>query len=378
MIKVNEETIAEIVKRYQAGETPTDLAREFKVAKSSVYRWINERTERDVRSVTKLSQRDFHIMQEKLKLLQMENDAFYACNCCRNSPPKEKYEEITRLKDRFGVHSLCRILDVNRSAYYHHLFRSPEKTQIELGDEKLRPMIKKIFEDSKERFGSPKIRAVLAQKGIHVSRDRIARLMKEMELECKQNRLRYWSSTARRHKYYKNKVRRQFIQPEPNLVWVSDITYVRVKDKFCYVCIVIDLFARRVLAHRTASEITSRVVWDTFEEAFERRKKPKGLTFHSDQGTQYTDYYFRSKLRELEVKQSFSNPGSPLDNAVAESFFACMKREELSHHSYNTIKELDQAVSEYIEFYNSVRVHQRLGNITPIQAEKEFYAKNKK
>ena len=243
-------------------------------------------------------------MQERLKLLQIENEAFYACNCCKNSPPKEKYEEITRLKDRFGVHSLCRILDVNRSAYYHHLFRSPEKTQIELGDEKLRPMIKKIFEDSKERFGSPKIRAVLAQKGIHVSRDRITRLMKEMELECKQNRLRYWSSTARRHKYYKNKVKRQFIQPEPNLVWVSDITYIRVKDKFCYVSIVIDLFSRMVLAHRTAAEITSKIVWDTFEEAFERRKRPTGLTFHSDQGTQYTDYYFRKRLKALGDRKS--------------------------------------------------------------------------
>ena len=80
----------------------------------------------------------------------------------------------------------------------------------------------------------------------------------------------------------------------------------------------------------------------------------------------------------MGVKQSFSNPGSPLDNAVAESFFACMKREELSHHYYNTMKELDQAVSEYIEFYNTVRVHQRLGNITPLQAEKEFYANHKK
>ena len=377
MIKKSEATIAEIVKRYQAGETPTDLAREFKVAKSSVYRWINERTERDVQSVTKLSQRDFHNIQEKMNLLQKENDAFYACNCCRNSPLEERYDAITRLKDRFGIHALCRILNVNRSAYYHHLFRSPEKTQIELEDEKLRPIIKEIFDNSKERFGSPKIRAVLAQRGIHVSRERITRLMKDMNLECKQNRLRYWSSTARKHKYYKNKVKRQFIQPEPNLVWVSDITYVRVKDKFCYVCIVIDLFSRRVLAHRTTKEITSKLVWDTFEEAFERRKRPKGLTFHSDQETQYTDYYFRNRLRELGVKQSFSNPGSPLDNAVAESFFACMKREELSHHCYNTMKELDQAVSEYIEFYNSVRIHQRLGNITPIQAEKEFYANNK-
>ena len=156
MIKVSEETIAEILKRYQAEETPAALAREFKVAKNSVYRWINERTERDVQSVTKLSQREFHNMQEKMNLLQLENDAFHACNCCRNSPREERYEEISRLKERFSVHLLCRILHVNTSAYYYHLLRSPKKTQFEQGDDKLRPRIKKIFEDSKERFGSPK------------------------------------------------------------------------------------------------------------------------------------------------------------------------------------------------------------------------------
>ena len=106
--------------------------------------------------------------------------------------------------------------------------------------------------------------------------------MSEMNLVCKQTRLRNWSSTSRRYKYYKNTVKRQFIQPEPNLVWVSDITYVRVKDTFCYVCVVIDLVSRRVLSHRTSTEITSEVAWDTFEEAFERRKRPAGLTFHSD------------------------------------------------------------------------------------------------
>lgn len=375
MLKINEETIAEIVRRYLAGETPAELVREFHVARSSVYRWIYSRTERDVQSVTKLSQREFHNILIRLERLQRDNDVFMACNCNKNSPLKEKVEEITRLKDQYGVHSLCRILNVNRSTYYHHLLRSPEKTQIELGDEKLRPMIKDIFEKSKERFGSRKIRAVLAQKGIHVGIPRIIRLMKEMELECRQNRLRVWSSTARRYKYYKNKLKQEFKQPEPNLVWVSDITYVRVKDRFCYVCIVIDLFSRRVLAHRTADEITSNLVWNTFEEAFERRKRPAGLTFHSDQGVQYTDFYFRKRLRQLGVKQSFSNPGTPLDNAVAESFFACMKREELSHHYYETIEALEQAVSEYIDFYNSVRVHQRLGNRTPIQVEEEFYSR---
>ena len=105
-------------------------------------------------------------------------------------------------------------------------------------------------------------------------------------------------------------------------------------------------------------------------------KRPAGLTFHSDQGSQYTDFYFRKRLRQLGVKQSFSNPGTPLDNAVAESFFACMKREELSHHYYDSIEALEQAVSEYIDFYNTARVHERLGNRTPVEVEEAFFARS--
>ena len=148
-----------------------------------------------------------------------------------------------------------------------------------------------------------------------------------------------------------------------------------VGDSFAQTCIVIDLFSRRVLSHKIGEEITSNLVWDTFEEAFERRKRPAGLTFHSDQGAQYTDFHFRKRLRQLGVNQSFSKPGTPLDNAVAESFFSCMKREELSHKYYDTIEALEQAVSEYIKFYNSVRIHERLGYLTPNQVEEEFFSR---
>ena len=375
MFSPDEKTITEILKLYQEGKSTAEIAEQFHVSRSSVYRWINSRTKHDLQSVTKLSEREFYLMRAKLERLEKENEIFYACSCGRNSPLEEKYDEITRLKDKYGIHALCRVLNVNRSAYYHHFFRSPEKTQIELEDEKLRPMIKEIFERSQERFGSRKIKYILFQKGINVSRNRVERLMKEMELVCKQIRLRYWSSTSRRYKYYKNKVKQEFKQPEPNLVWVSDITYVRVRDKFCYICIVIDLFSRRVLSHKIGEEITSNLVWDTFEEAFERRKRPAGLTFHSDQGAQYTDFHFRKRLRQLGVNQSFSKPGTPLDNAVAESFFSCMKREELSHKYYDTIEALEQAVSEYIKLYNSVRIHERLGYLTPNQVEEVFFSR---
>lgn len=119
---------------------------------------------------------------------------------------KEKLAEIDRLKSQYNIHSLCRILGVLRSNFYHHQNYSPEKTQVEIADEFFAPKIKKIFYDSNERFGSKKIRAMLMREGLVISMKRISRLMTEMELECKQNRLRYWSTTARKYKYYRNKL----------------------------------------------------------------------------------------------------------------------------------------------------------------------------
>ena len=105
---------------------------------------------------------------------------------------------------------------------------------------------------------------------------------------------------------------------------------------------------------------------------FECRGKPSGLTFHSDQGMQYSAYAFRMYLRECGVIQSFSNPGTPHDNAVAEAFFSIMKREEISHNYYHTEEELDKTVTDFIDFYNSMRPHRKLHNLSPDQFEKSF------
>lgn len=376
MRKIPEEVITQVLKKYEDGrETPVNLARKYNVSKHSVYRWINSRTERDVQSVTHLSQREFHKMQLELKRLRIDNQAYASCRCNWNSPLHEKLEEIQRLKEQFSIHALCRILQVSRATYYNYALRRPEKTSYEIADDNLRPLIKKIFEDSKERFGSRKIKVVLGQQNIFVSFQRISRLMKEMELVCKQERLRYWSTTSRKYKYYAKKLRLEKAQPAPNMVWVSDITYIRMKDKFCYVCIVIDLFARRVLSHHVSDTMDSRLVQRTFDEAYKARNSPQGLVFHSDLGAQYISFNFRKHLDRLGVTRSYSHPGTPLDNAFAESFFSCMKREELSHKLYSTIEELKADVSEYVSFYNEFRVHERLGNRTPLQVEEEYFSR---
>ncbi len=376
MRRIPEEIITQVLKEYNEGsETPTNLARKYNVSKHAVYRWINSRTEREVQSVTHMSQRDFHKMQLELERLRTDNQAYAACRCNWNSPLHEKLEEIKRLKDQFTIHSLCRILKVSRATYYNYALRSPEKTSFEIADDNLRPMIRKIFEDSKERFGSRKIKIMLGQQDIPVSTKRILRLMKEMGLVCKQERLRYWQTTSKKYKYYARRLKKENAAPAPDMVWASDITYIRVKNDFCYICIVIDLFSRRVLAHHVSDTMNTRLVQLTFDKAYKARNHPRGLVFHSDLGTQYISYDFRKHLDTLGVSRSYSHPGTPMDNAFAESFFSCMKREELSHKLYSTIKELKADVSEYVSFYNEFRVHERLGDRTPVQVEEEYLSR---
>ena len=142
----------------------------------------------------------------------------------------KKIAAIERLKGDFSIYSLCKTLNILRSTYYHRVLRSLGKTQYEIADEKLRPLIKDIFINSRERFGAQKIKFVLKQQSLNVSRAHISRLMQEMRLVCKQLRLRYFSTTNRKYKVYRNRIQQNFITKEPNMVWVSDITYVYVQS----------------------------------------------------------------------------------------------------------------------------------------------------
>lgn len=174
--------------------------------------------------------------------------------------------------------------------------------------------------------------------------------------------------------YFRNLLARQFDQPQPNLIWVSDITYIKVLDQYYYICVVLDLFSRRILSYSISDFINTALTLAAFDDAFQSRDPPQDLMFHSDQGAQYTSYIFRAHLKELHIKQSFSTPGTPYDNSVCESFFHTLKKEALYHHLYGTPQELQAVLDEYINFYNSQRPHRKLNMKTPIQYESAFYS----
>lgn len=174
-----------------------------------------------------------------------------------------------------------------------------------------------------------------------------------------------------------NHLKQQFQQKAPNLVWVSDITYIKVNSRWYYLCIIMDLFSRKVISWHISDKPDTDLVITTFKKAYEKRNYPYGLMFHSDRGTQYTAFSFRQLLDSMDVVQSFSKKGYPFDNACCECFFKYLKKEETNRKYYHTVKELQLSIFEYIEgYYNSKRPHGTLGMLTPNEVEALYWGQN--
>ena len=167
----------------------------------------------------------------------------------------------------------------------------------------------------------------------------------------------------------------QFTADRPNQTWVSDITYFKVNDYWLYLCIILDLFSRKIIGYRVSRNASTNLVTSTFRIAFRERDTPADLTFHSDRGKQYTSTAFTTLLQKCGVKQSFSATARPHDNAVAEAFFASFKREEAYRREYTSEQSFRKSVEQYIQFYNGVRPHRTLRYKTP-QAFEDAYHEN--
>ena len=170
--------------------------------------------------------------------------------------------------------------------------------------------------------------------------------------------------TTPKNIFRNNLLKKQFFQDKPNKVWVSDFTEIKINRARFYLCVIFDLFSRKVVAHRLSIRLNSNLALLTFKDAYQNRGEPNDLLFHSDQGSQYTSIEFSNTLKALKIKQSFSNPGNPYDNAVMESFFATLKREKVHRKKYKDYGDLKESINKYIVFYNNVRPNKSLNYLT--------------
>ena len=235
------------------------------------------------------------------------------------------------------------------------------------------PVIEQIFHDYNEIFGSSKIYAILKDRGYAISESTVAKIMHDNGMFS----IRACAKTLyKQHQERKiNILQQQFQVSLPNEVWVSDVTYFSVFGRTYYICIVLDLYARKVLAYKISRHNSTQLTKATFKAAYETRKPTKELLFHSDQGRNYISNEFRKYLKSLNIKQSFSNPGMPYDNSVMESFFGSFKREALYRYRFKTEKDFFESVKTYINFYNSKRPHSILMNQTPDKFEAKYFSR---
>jgi putative transposase len=275
-------------------------------------------------------------------------------------------------KAHYPVTTLCRVLQVSRSAVYAAGARAPARRRVRDGELAVR--IRAIHAASRGTYGSPRVHAALQRAAQSVGRKRVARLMAVQGL-CGRRPTRWCRTTDSDHTdpVAPNVLARQFAVAAPNRVWATDITYVWTGEGWLYLAVVLDLFARRVVGWAVAERLQTELALAALRMALGRRAAPTALLHHSDRGTQYTSATYQQLLRTHGIECSMSRRGNCWDNAVVESFFATLKIELIHRREWPTRAEVRAAITEYIElFYNAHRLHSSTGYRSPNDCEKEF------
>ncbi len=264
---------------------------------------------------------------------------------------------------------MCYCLKVSRSSYYAWRQSTPSHRALE--NQGISEKIKVIFIESRQTYGTRRIKRALERKSRIVSRRRISRLMKAMNLSCKSKK-KFRMTTDSNHPFTvsENKLNRKFMVEKANTHYVGDITYIPTQSGWLYLAVVIDLFSRNVVGWSMADNMRTGLVNDALLMALWKRKPPQGLLWHTDRGSQYASDNHRQLLQEHRIIQSMSRKGNCWDNAVSESFFHTLKTELTHHVKFITKEEAKQTIFEFIEvFYNRMRMHSANDYLSPVEYE---------
>jgi len=269
-------------------------------------------------------------------------------------------------KDKFTINTMCKVLKVSRSSYYR--CQKHEKKQ----DRPLLNDIRRVFDESRKSYGSPRIYHQLKTEGVPCGRHRIARYMREDGI------------VARKRRKYKKPISKQRIQPvannilnrkfqvnDKNSVWVCDVSYFWTQNGWVHLAIVMDLFSRKIVGWSMSNRVDKELTQHALKMALANREPDHTVLHHSDQGAEYTNKDYQALLNENQMGISMSRKANCYDNAVAESFFKTIKSELTRKQRFKTQDEAKSAIFEYIEiFYNRKRLHSTLGYLSPMEYER--------
>ena len=274
-------------------------------------------------------------------------------------------------RDRFGVEPICSTLGVSASAYYERATGRRSTRAIE--DERLLARIEEIHKANYSAYGYRRTWIALRRAGEEIGRGRVQRLMRQAGIQGAKRRGKPWRTTtpdpeaARRP----DLVERDFSATAPNRLWVGDFTYLRSWEGISYFAFVIDAFSRKVVGWQLASHMRTDLVLDALRMALGQRDHGADfeLVAHTDRGSQYTSADYTQALDDAGVLASVGSVGDAYDNAMAESFVDTFKTELLADRSWRTRSQLELAVVEYVSWFNHERLHESLGDLSPVEFE---------
>lgn len=314
-------------------------------------------------------------MKIKCRRLETIIEILKSAPCCSSAPLRERLEAIQEMSGTYNVNILCDALNVAKGTYYNHIKRNKKENTLHTQKIKeLTPIIEEIYHSSKQTYGAARVHAVLKERGYHISEATVAKVMQKngwFSVRSGAKKL-HEASKARKE----NILNQEFTVTAPNEVWVSDVTEYAFKNIKYYICVVLDLYARKVVSHTIGLNNSTQLTKRALNVAYHQRMPKVGLILHTDQGANYTSAAFQKCAKNLNITQSFSRAGNPYDNSVMESFFKTLKLEELYRKDYQSERELKESITRYIHFYNSERVHSRNFFRSPDKYEEEYYVRH--
>ena len=274
-------------------------------------------------------------------------------------------------RDRWGVEPICQVLEVAPSTYYAATSRPASARQ--LRDEALKIEIARVHEENFGVYGVEKIWRQLNREGVRVGRDRVARLMRELDLEgVVRGKRKRTTVPGELDDRPADLVDRNFRAPAPNRLWVADLTYVTTWSGFVYVAFIIDAFSRSIVGWRVSDSLHAELALDALEMALWARggQEIEGLVHHSDRGVQYLAVRYTERLAEAGAVRSVGSRGDSYDNALAETVVGLYKTELIRRRGpWRTLEHVELATAEWVDWWNQRRLHGATDNLPPAEFE---------
>ena len=283
-------------------------------------------------------------------------------------------------RNAYGVEPICKLLPIAPSTYHAHVAQRADPSQLcrrARRDLALKDEINRVFTENFAVYGARKVWRHLQREGHGVARCTVERLMREMGLQgVRRGKVVRTTISDKAAPCPLDKVNRQFKADRPNQLWVSDFTYVSTSAGFVYVAFVIDVFARYIVGWRVSRTAHTSFVLDALEQALHQRRPRRGgqLIHHSDRGSQYVSIKYTDRLAEAGIEPSVGSVGDSYDNALAETINGLYKAELIHRRSWKSVEAVELATLTWVDWFNNRRILEPIGNITPAEAEKQYYA----